>query len=93
MISHVVAILLPDLRGGGAERVSLDLAREFADQGHRVDIVLMTEVGEFLEEARERFNVFGLNAHNVRNVPIALAKYLRSHGPDAVRLYAVSSGN
>jgi glycosyltransferase involved in cell wall biosynthesis len=84
MRSRVVTIFLPDLRGGGAERVSLDLAHEFACQGYQVDIVLMSEVGGFLREARENFTVFGLNASKIRNVPIALAKYLRKRRPDAL---------
>lgn len=38
-----IAILLPDLRGGGGgvERVRLFLAREFARQGQEVEFVLM----------------------------------------------------
>jgi glycosyltransferase involved in cell wall biosynthesis len=35
-----IAILLKSLRGGGAERVMLTLAAEFARRGHRVELVL-----------------------------------------------------
>jgi glycosyltransferase involved in cell wall biosynthesis len=35
-----IAILLKSLRGGGAERVMLTLAAEFASRGHRVELVL-----------------------------------------------------
>ena len=51
----VILILLPDLRGGGAERVMLDLASEFARAGYQVEFVLMQARGEFLEEAQKSF--------------------------------------
>ena len=51
----MISILLPDLRGGGAERVNLDLAQEFARAGHEVEFVLMQARGELLEEAAPAF--------------------------------------
>ena len=43
-----VSILLPDLRGGGAERVAVNLANPFVGRGHSVDMVLLSATGEFL---------------------------------------------
>ena len=37
----MISILLPNLRGGGAERVMLGLAREFSKLGQNVEFVLM----------------------------------------------------
>ena len=48
----LISILLPDLSGGGAERVNIDLAHEFARAGHEVEFVLMQARGELLEEVR-----------------------------------------
>lgn len=79
-----VSILLPDLRGGGAERVKIDLAHEFARAGHEVEFVLMQAQGEFLEEAQEHFSVVDLATPRVRHVPLALARYLRHRRPDAL---------
>ena len=56
----LISILLPDLRGGGAERVNLDLAYEFVRAGHEVEFVLMQARGELLEEARTSFSVVDL---------------------------------
>lgn len=80
----MISILLPDLCGGGAERVNLDLAREFADAGHEVEFVLMQARGEFLEEARQSFPVVYLATPRARSLPLALARHLRCHRPDAL---------
>ncbi|MBF9149654.1 glycosyltransferase [Novosphingobium jiangmenense] len=80
----IISIILPDLRGGGAERVMLDLAREFAQVGHEVEFVLMQAVGEFLPEVGSDFSVVDLGAPRIRQVPLLLARYLRDRKPDAV---------
>ena len=79
-----IAILLPDLRGGGAERVQLDLAYEFKRLGHDVEFVLMQAKGELLAEARAAFSVVDLCCPRARKLPLALALYLREHRPDAL---------
>ena len=78
------SILLPDLRGGGVERIRLVLAHEFARAGHDVEFVLMQARGELLEEARANFPVVDLAAPRTRAVPRALARYLRHRRPDAL---------
>lgn len=80
----MITILLPDLRGGGAERVMLDLAREFSRRGHQVEFCLMQASGEFLAEAQLEFAVVDLAAARTRILAIPLARYLRRRKPDAV---------
>jgi glycosyltransferase involved in cell wall biosynthesis len=79
-----ISILLPDLSAGGAERVNVNLAHEFARAGHEVEFVLMQACGEFLEEARASFSVVDLHTPRVRKVPFALARYLSNRRPDAL---------
>lgn len=79
-----ISILLPDLRGGGAERVSLDLAYEFARQGHQVEFVLLRANGELLAEASSAFQVVDLNCPRARVLPPSLVRYVRLRGPDAL---------
>ncbi|WP_366657476.1 glycosyltransferase [Fodinicurvata sp. EGI_FJ10296] len=79
-----IAIILPDLRGGGVERVRLVLAREFARQGHEVEFALMCARGELLEEAMAEFPIVELGAGRLRAVPLALARYLRRSQTDAL---------
>lgn len=77
----MISILLPDLRGGGAERVCVDLARAFAARGHQVEFVLMRAEGDFLLEAQREFSVVDLRAAKVRYVLWRLARYLRERRP------------
>ena len=84
MKPSVLTVLLPDLRGGGAERVMIHLARELARTGHRVEFALMRAQGDFLPEAQKQFPVHDLAVRRVRQVPTALAGYLRRNKPDAV---------
>tara|TARA_B110000977_G_scaffold158852_1_gene202528 strand:- start:1280 stop:2371 length:1092 start_codon:yes stop_codon:yes gene_type:complete len=80
----LISILLPDLSGGGAERVNIDLAHEFARAGHEVEFVLMQARGELLEEARASFSLVDLVTPRARSLPFALARYLRQRRPDAL---------
>lgn len=79
-----VAFLLPDLRGGGAERVGLDLARGFGRLGHPVEFTLMRAAGDFLDEARAEFPVIDLQAPRARQVLPALIRRLRARPPAAL---------
>lgn len=79
-----IAILLPDLRGGGAERVMIDLAREFVRNGQKVEFVLLEAAGDFLIEAQHEFPVFDLAKPRVRLAVGPLARYLRERKPSAV---------
>ena len=79
-----VAIVLPDLRGGGAERVSLDLGHAIAAQGHAVEFALMQRSGDFLAEAESAFSVVDLAAPRVRHALPSLRAFLEQRRPDVV---------
>ncbi len=79
-----IALLLPNLAGGGAERLSLTLAHEFARAGHDSEFVLMLAEGELVEEARTSFPVHDLGCAQARRLLPVLVRYLRRARPDAV---------
>lgn len=84
LITNRIAILLPDLRGGGAERVAVNLANQWAFRGYTVDIVLMSATGVFLADLERRVRVVDLNANRVRAVLLPLVRYLLHCRPDAL---------
>jgi glycosyltransferase involved in cell wall biosynthesis len=79
-----IAFLLPDMGGGGAERLSLTLASELARAGYAAEFVLMEAKGELLEEARASFPVHDLGCSKARLLLPVLARYLRQSQPDGL---------
>lgn len=79
-----IAILLPDLRSGGAERVCINLANAFVERGLEVEMVLMRAAGELLPLLDPRIKVVDLGAARVRGVLFPLASYQRKRKPGAM---------
>lgn len=78
------AFLLPDIGGGGTERLTVELANGFAARGARVDCVLMQVRGEFLPLLDPAVRVVDLAVPRLRHVPGALRAYLKRETPDAL---------
>jgi len=72
-----ITILLPNLRGGGAERVAVNLANNFVQRGHAVDTVLLSATGEFLADLRPEISVVDLQVKRLRGVLFPLIRYLQ----------------
>jgi glycosyltransferase involved in cell wall biosynthesis len=79
-----IAIVLPDLRGGGAERLHVLLANDWVARGHSVEFVLMSNEGELLALVSPSVTVSDLAVARTRQVVLALRKYLRASKPDIV---------
>lgn len=84
MPTETIAVLLPDLRGGGAERVGVNLANALTQRGYAVDIVLLSATGEFLADLRPEVRVVDLEVKRVRWVMLPLLRYLRQAKPAAL---------
>lgn len=90
-LNRHVALILPDLRFGGAQRVMLELARRFLADGIRVDIVNLTGTGELVSEvpAEARYVALARTTNDSR-VALALGsvgrlrRFLRRESPSAV---------
>lgn len=81
---NLITLFLPSLRGGGAERVMVNLARGFAEQGFKVDLVLTKAEGPYLSQIPSNVRVIDLNAHRVLYSILGLIRYLRQEKPQAI---------
>lgn len=81
---QTIALVLPDLRSGGAERVNVELANIFQKRGFEVEFVLRRAKGELLEQAGKIGRIVDLNAPRVRNAIAPLEEYLQARRPEAV---------
>lgn len=79
-----ISILLPDLRGGGAERVAVNLANELSRRGYSIDMVLLSATGAFLGDLNPQVRVVDLRVKRFRGTLLPLAKYLRRNKPAAL---------
>lgn len=84
-----LAVFVPTLEVGGAERVTVNLARGFADRGYDVDLVLARGGGPLAEEVPSDVTVVDLDIVSVPGAEIlgslpGLVRYLRVECPDAM---------
>lgn len=89
--SHI-ALFVPSLRGGGAERVMLSLASAFSERRHKVDLVLVNAEGPYLLEVPSKVRIVNLGASRVIASLFSLMCYLRQEKPDAM-ISALSHAN
>ena len=81
----LVAFVLPDLRGGGVERITIELMGEFLRRGYRVDLVLARKDGEFLGLVPQGVRLFVLGTSRLRQMLVPLRRYIETERPDAIR--------
>jgi glycosyltransferase involved in cell wall biosynthesis len=76
-----LAIFLMDLDGGGAERVMINLARGFAEQGLKVDLVLVKPEGPYLSQLSPKVRVIKLESSRLILSLPSLVRYLKQEKP------------
>lgn len=82
--SKRIAIFLPNLGGGGAERVALTSATDLADCGHRIDLVLIEAKGDLLPLVPNNVRVVNLGSNRIIGSLMPLVRYLRRERPDCI---------
>ncbi len=79
-----VALYLPNLDGGGAERMMVNLASGFARRGYQTDLVLAEARGPYLEQVASEVNIVDLESSGVAVSLPRLVRYLRRHRPESL---------
>lgn len=85
MSFNKIALFLPSLEGGGAERVFVQLANQYAALGYSVDLVLASRRGPYLSEVSSKTNVIDLGATSVSRSLPKLVRYLRESRPQVIQ--------
>ena len=85
MSQQRIAFFLPNLYGGGAERVSINLLKGMVERENLVlDLVLGIAEGSFLEQVPGRVNIINFKSPRVATAILPLVKYLKTVQPDAL---------
>ncbi len=85
MSQQRIAFFLPNLYGGGAERVSVNLLKGMVDRENLVlDLVLGIAEGSFMEQVPAGVNIVNLKSPRVATAILPLVKYLKTVQPDAL---------
>lgn len=84
MAAERFALFLPDLGGGGAERVALALMQGFVERGYTVDLVLAERRGALLPLVPAGVEIVDLGAPKLRGAVMPLVRYLRARRPHAL---------
>lgn len=79
-----VALFMPSLRGGGAERVMVDLARAFRERGLNVAMVLVSQDGPLLKDLPDDVRIVDLGRARAAWSLLPLIRFLRRWRPRVV---------
>lgn len=77
-----IAIFLPNLKGGGAEKVFVNLSNSFVQRGYEVDIILIQKCGELIDSLHKNVNIIDLDKKRIRESFRPLVSYLKKNQPD-----------
>ena len=84
MPGNRIALFLPSLDGGGAERVIVNLVQGFVDEGREVDLVLVKAEGVYMDLVPDKVRIIDLHEKRVITCLPRLIKYLRKERPEAL---------
>lgn len=87
-----ICVFLPDLSGGGAEKVFLAICDSLVTEGYLVDLVVMNAIGDYLNDIPSKIRLVDLKCPKLWSSLPAFMSYLRKEQPDSI-LSAISLAN
>jgi glycosyltransferase involved in cell wall biosynthesis len=79
-----ICFFLPSLRGGGAQRVAVEIANGLAARGWPIDLVIAKDQGHYFDEVSCQVNVINLGCSRTVASVWGLARYLKEARPAAL---------
>ncbi|MFW5748056.1 MAG: glycosyltransferase [Chloroflexota bacterium] len=79
-----IALFIPNLGGGGAERFMVNFSRGLVELGYPVDLVLCEPTGQYMPQVPSQVNIVNLATGRVLTSARPLAAYLRREQPTAL---------
>ncbi len=74
-----ISIIVPNLTGGGAEKVAINLANYYSSLGYKIDLVLFKKYGAYIDLLNDNVNVVDLNISRSRYSIISVRNYLKKN--------------
>ena len=71
-----IAVILPNLKNGGAERSHIYIANEWIKLGYQVVFVLMEKKGNLISLISKEIQIINLKQNRLRNIIFPLTKLL-----------------
>jgi len=79
-----IALFIPSLDAGGAERVFVNIANDLSKKGFNVDLILTRKTGSYVELVGDNVNIIDLRRPSVMLSVISLARYLVQKRPTSI---------
>ena len=77
-----IAFFLPNLDGGGAEKVIIDIANSLHKKGYRIELLLSKKSGIYLGRVNKNIPIVDLKSKKVIFSIFKLLKYIKHNKPD-----------
>ena len=79
-----IAIFLPSLADGGAEKVMVSLANNFVSKFYNVDLLLVSQEGVYFNMLSDEVRLININKSRAIYAVPRILKYLRNERPDVL---------
>ncbi len=79
-----IVFFIPSLRGGGAERVMVNMANKLSDWDYIIDFIIAQKEGDYFSDIKEEVNIVNLKASRILFSLFPLIKYLKRSRPQVL---------